>query len=188
MSDIFERDQNGAVVSMDDPEIKQITDIINETQKLLKQINYQDLLEEKKNELFTKILGRELPEGFWFLTPIHIDYGRNLVLGKNSFINFNCSLLDRGGITIGDNVLIGPNCNIFTTNHPIDPKNRRATVSKPIVIKDNVWLGGNVTVLPGVTIGENSIVAAGAVVTKDVPANVIVGGTPAKVIKKILEN
>lgn len=121
-----------------------------------------------------------------FLTPIHIDFGRNIIIGNNVFINFNCSFLDRGTITIGDNVLIGPNCNIFTTNHPIAPKNRKSTISKAITIKNDVWIGGNVTILPGITINANSIVGAGSVVTKDVPENVIVAGNPAKVIKNII--
>jgi acetyltransferase-like isoleucine patch superfamily enzyme len=93
--------------------------------------------------------------------------------------------MDRGGITLEDEVLIGPKVNLITTNHPINPSERRATISNPIVIKKRAWIGAAATIMPGVTIGENSIVAAGAVVTKDVPANTIVGGVPAKVIKTI---
>jgi len=93
--------------------------------------------------------------------------------------------MDRGGIIIEDNVLIGPKVNLITTNHPLDPAERRATISHPIVIKKNAWIGAAATILPGVTIGENSVVAAGAVVSKDVPPNTIAGGVPAKVIKAI---
>ncbi|AGR41171.1 hypothetical protein STAIW_v1c05460 [Spiroplasma taiwanense CT-1] len=85
--------------------------------------------------MLSKITNKPIPEGFWFLAPIYIDYGKNLILGKNSFINFGCSFLDRGGIEIGDNTLIGPNCNLMTTNHPIDPKERRSTISK----KNSFW-------------------------------------------------
>ena len=90
-----------------------------------------------------------------------------------------------GGITIEDNVLIGPKVNLITENHPLDPTDRRALICKPIVIKRNAWIGAAATILPGVTIGENAVVAAGAVVSKDVPANTIVGGVPAKIIKTI---
>lgn len=185
MSDIFERDKNGQVISNSDPDIKKILKIILNTQKLLKKINCKNLSEKKKNQLFTKVIGKKIPDNFMFLTPIHIDFGRNIIIGSNVFINFNCSFLDRGTITIGDNVLIGSNCNIFTTNHPIEPKNRKSTISKAITIKNDVWIGGNVTILPGITINANSIVGAGSVVTKDVPENVIVAGNPAKIIKNI---
>lgn len=186
MSDIFERDRNGQVISDTDRDVKKILKIISNTQKLLKKINCKSLSEKKKYQLFTKVIGKKIADNFMFLTPIHIDFGKNIVIGNNVFINFNCSFLDRGTIKIGDNVLIGPNCNIFTTNHPIAPKNRKSTISKAITIKNDVWIGGNVTILPGITINANSIVGAGSVVTKDVPENVIVAGNPAKVIKNII--
>lgn len=185
MKNIFERDKNGETIFYTDPDLPKIVNKINKTQKQLAKLNRKGLSEKKKNQMFAKITEKETSEGFWFLTPIYMDYGRNLIIGKNSFINFGCTFLDRGGIEIGENVLIGPNCSILTTNHPLDPKSRKATISKKIIIEDNVWLGGNVTVLPGVTIGENSIVGAGSVVTKDVAKNVIVAGVPAKLIKKI---
>ncbi|WHQ37029.1 sugar O-acetyltransferase [Spiroplasma sp. SV19] len=185
MTDIFTRDKNGELILFTDPEIGKITNEIHKAQKQLHLLNYKTNKLKKKLKLFAKIINKPLPEGFWFLTLIYLDYGKNLELGKNSFINFGCSFLDRGGITIGDNVLIGPNCNIMTTNHPIAVDLRKATISKKITIENNVWLGANVTVTPCVTIGENSIIAAGSVVTKNIPKDVIAGGTPAKIIKKL---
>jgi acetyltransferase-like isoleucine patch superfamily enzyme len=117
--------------------------------------------------------------------PFHINFGRQLRIGKNVFINHACSCVDLGGITIEDNVLIGPRVNLVSENHPINPADRQYLVGAPVVIKRNAWIGAAATILPGVTVGENSIVAAGSVVTKDVPPNTIVGGVPAKVIKMI---
>lgn len=184
MNNIFVRDKNSELVSFSDPDITKITDEIKKTQKKVNILN-KTTNSKKQLKIFSQIINKSLPEGFWFLTPLYFDYGKNLSIGKNSFINFGCSFLDRGQIIIGDNVLIGPNCNIMTINHPVDPTLRKATISKKIVIENNVWLGANVTVTPGVTIGENSIIGAGSVVTKDIPKNVIAAGVPAKVLKKI---
>ena len=118
-------------------------------------------------------------------TPIYINYGKNLKIGKNVFINFDCTFLDLGGITIEDDVLIGPKVSLITENHPLNPEQRKGLICNPILIKKNAWIGANATILPGVTIGENAIVAAGAVVSKNVPDNAIVGGIPAKMIKTI---
>ena len=107
------------------------------------------------------------------------------MVGKDVFINQNCTFMDRGGITLEDKVLIAPRVNLITTNHSIDPAHRRDVESKPIHICKNVWIGAGATVTPDVTIGENSIIAAGAVVTRDVPPNVIAGGVPARVLKTI---
>ena len=117
-------------------------------------------------------------------TPFHTNFGKHITIGNHVFINHGCSFLDLGGITIEDNALIGPKVNLITENHPIDPTQRKSLILHPILIKKNAWIGAGATILPGVTIGENSIVAAGAVVNKDVPANTIVGGVPAKIIKE----
>lgn len=118
-------------------------------------------------------------------TPLYINYGKHTKIGKNVFINFDCVFLDLGGITIEDGVLIAPKVSLLSEGHPLEPENRHALVPGHIHIKKNAWIGAGATILQGVTIGENAIVAAGAVVSKDVPDNVIVGGIPAKIIKAI---
>src|SRR5690625_84447 len=111
--------------------------------------------------------------------------GKNTRIGKNVFINFDCIFLDLGGITIGDNVLIAPRVSLLSEGHPLSPAERKSLVPGQIEIKNGAWIGANATILSGVTIGENSVVAAGAVVSDDVPDNVVVGGIPAKVIREI---
>lgn len=117
--------------------------------------------------------------------PFYTNFGRHIRIGKNVFINHACTFLDLGGITIEDDVQIGPKVNLITENHPLDPSKRKSLDLKSILVKRNVWLGAAATILAGVTIGENSVIAAGAVVNKDVPANTIVGGVPAKIIRTI---
>jgi maltose O-acetyltransferase len=119
--------------------------------------------------------------------PIYVDYGKYISIGDGTFINFNFTALDVAPITIGRDCLFGPNVQLLTPTHPLEPQPRRDKLeaAKPIVIEDNVWLGGAVTVLPGVRIGENSVIGAGSVVTKDVPANSVAVGNPARVIRSI---
>lgn len=117
--------------------------------------------------------------------PFYSDFGRHIRIGKNVFINSGVMMTDLGGITIEDNVLIAPRVNILTVNHPENPDERRGLILSPVLIRKNAWIGAGATILPGVTVGENAIVAAGAVVSKDVPPNTMVGGVPAKVIKTI---
>jgi acetyltransferase-like isoleucine patch superfamily enzyme len=136
-------------------------------------------------DLLSQITDTEIDESTTVFTPFHINYGKHTKIGKNVFINFDCVFLDLGGITIEDNVLIAPKVSLLSEGHPISPDDRHSLVPKPIYIKKNAWIGANATILPGVTIGENAIVAAGAVVSKDVPDNSIVGGIPAKFIKSI---
>lgn len=119
--------------------------------------------------------------------PFRCDYGCNIIIGDNFFANFNLTILDEALVTIGDNVFIGPNVSIYTACHPIDPEERNTGVewAEPVTIGSSVWIGGGATVLPGVTIGDNSVIGAGAVVTHDIPAGVVVGGNPAKILKKV---
>ena len=132
-----------------------------------------------------KITETEIDESVAVFTPLYINYGKNTKIGKNVFINFDCVFLDLGGITIEDNVLIAPRVNLLSEGHPISPDNRQSLTVGHIHIKNNAWIGANATIAQGVTIGKNSIVAAGSVVTNDVPDNVVVGGIPAKIIKTI---
>lgn len=124
------------------------------------------------------------------LPVFNCDNGKNIHVGENFLTNYNVTILDIAQVTIGDYVMIGPNTLITTVNHPLSPRKRRGHIgqAKPVTIGRDVWIGGNCTILPGVTIGNNVVIAAGAVVTKDVPDNCVVGGVPAKVIKEILDD
>ena len=183
---IFERDRTGETIRLDDPEYGHLFKVIRKAMRTTAELN--TLVTDDLNlirEVFSRLIGKKVDDTFFLIPPFYSDFGENISIGKNVFVNHACTFMDRGGITIEDDVLIGPKVNLITTDHPIDPSERKTTISQPIVIKKNVWIGAGATVLAGVTIGENSIVAAGAVVTKDVPDNMIVGGVPAKVIKSI---
>lgn len=181
---IFSRMQKGGIIEADDPELVLLWNIVNETIVLSAALNIAKDLNEIRENL-GKITAKKIDETTTVFIPFHTNFGRHITLGKNVFINHGCSFLDLGGITIEDDVLIGPKVCITTENHPIDPLKRKNLDLKKVVLKRNCWIGANVTILPGVTIGENSIVAAGAVVNKDVPNNSIVAGVPAKEIKKL---
>jgi acetyltransferase-like isoleucine patch superfamily enzyme len=156
-----------------------------EALKLTAELNGHYHTPEEIRELFSLLIGKPVDSTFAMFPPFHTDCGKNISVGKNVFINSGCSFQDQGGITIGDGALVGHNVVLATLNHDIDPRKRSTLHPAPIVIGKNVWIGANVTVLPGVTIGDGAVIAAGSAVTKDVPANVILGGVPAKVIKQI---
>lgn len=183
--DILERDKSGEQILLNDPEYHKIKDVIIEAQRITAELNNSYHEEEEVRNLFSQLTGMDVDETFWLLPPFYTDFGKNIRVGKNVFINHACTFMDRGGITIEDDVLVGPKVNLITINHPLDPSERQSTISTPIVIKKNVWIGVGATVMPGVTIGENSVVSAAAVVTKDVPPNTVVAGIPAKVIKTL---
>lgn len=136
--------------------------------------------------LLAELLG-SLGEGAFIKPPLYVDYGENIHVGARTFVNYNLTALDVVSITIGEDCQIGPNVQLLTPTHPLDPKPRRDKLeaAQPITIGDNVWLGGGVIVCPGVTIGENSVVGAGSVVTRDIPANVVAVGNPARVIREL---
>ena len=140
---------------------------------------------EEIRELFSLLTGREVDESFGMFPPFYTDCGKNIHIGRNVFFNGGCRFQDQGGIYIDDGALIGPMVVLATLNHEQDPEHRGDLFPKPIRIGKKVWIGANATVLPGVTIGDGAIVAAGAVVAKDVPPGVIVGGVPAKIIKRM---
>lgn len=149
------------------------------------QMNNKYRTPKKIRELFSKLIGQEVDEGFGLFPPFNADYGQNIKIGKNVFINSGCCFQDQGGIEIGDSVLIGQQVVISTINHDLNPLSRGSMLTSQVKIADRVWIGAHATILPGVTIGSGSVIAAGAVVTKDVPENTIVGGVPAKTIRKI---
>ncbi len=138
--------------------------------------------------ILTELLG-SLGEGGMVRPPLFVDLGHNLHIGARTFVNFHLTALDVARITIGDDCQIGPNVQLLTPTHPIEPQPRRDKLeaARPITIGDNVWLGGGVIVCPGVTIGENSVIGAGSVVTRDVPANVVAVGNPARVIRENID-
>ncbi|MEO7049572.1 MAG: sugar O-acetyltransferase [Ferruginibacter sp.] len=138
--------------------------------------------------LFSELIGKHVDESFLLIPPFYTAGGREISIGRNVFINQNCTLYDLGGLDIADDVMIGPNVSIITAGHPVEPLLRRTiTIGKPITIERNVWIATGATIIGGVTIGENSVVAAGSVVTKDVPPNTLVGGNPARAIRSIKE-
>jgi len=186
--DIFERERSGEIISLNDPEYSKILELITEAQKIIAEINTGYHTPQEVRDLFSRLVGVPIDPSFWMLPPFYTDFGKNIRVGKNVFINHCCEFMDRGGITLGDDVLIGPKVNLVTINHPTQPSRRRSTFCAPIVIQRNAWIGVGASVRPGVTIGENAVVAANAVVTKDVAANTIVGGIPAKVIGMVDED
>ncbi len=136
--------------------------------------------------LFNELIGKQVDESFLLIPPFYTAGGDEIRVGHNVFVNQNCTFYDLGGLAIADDVMIGPNVCIITTGHPLEPAQRHtATIGKPIVIERNVWIAAGATIVGGVTVGENSVVAAGSVVTKDVPPNTLVGGSPARVIRSI---
>ena len=140
---------------------------------------------EEIRKLFSILIGQEVDEGFGLFPPFNADYGQNIKIGKNVFINSGCCFQDQGGIEIGDNTLIGQQVIMATVNHDLSPGKRANMFTAPIKIGNCVWIGAHATILPGVTVGDNSIIGAGAVVTKDVPKNAVVTGVPARIIKEI---
>lgn len=141
---------------------------------------------EKRNKIIKKIIGK-IKGDFLIEQPFICDYGYNIEIGDNFYSNHNLVILDAGTVKIGDNVFIGPNCGIYTSGHPLekDKRNKGLEYAHKIIIGNDVWIGGNVTILPGVTIGDNVVIGAGSVVNKDVPDNVVIAGNPFKIIKEL---
>ncbi len=180
--DIFARMLAGGIIRND--EMSEVWEFVSRAQKLSPALNASTTMDEMRERL-SELIESKIDKSTTVFVPFYTNFGKHIKIGKNVFINHACSFLDLGGITIEDDVLIGPRVNLTTENHPVDPTKRKYLDLKSVVIKRNAWIGAGATILPGVTVGENSIVAAGAVVNKDVPANTIVGGIPAKVIKNI---
>jgi len=184
VKDIFDRLRSGEAVPLNDPEFVKVNEIVNRTLALTPALNAATTTDEIRERL-GDIIGKKLDEQTTVFAPFYTNFGRFISIGKNVFINHACSFLDMGGIMIEDDVMIGPKVNLITENHPLNPAERRSMVCAPILIRRNAWIGAGATILPGVTIGVNSVVAAGAVVAKDVPDNTVMAGVPAQVIKSI---
>lgn len=158
--------------------------------QLLKKLNDSDPEDIRlRKQVFSALLG-EIGNDFWIEPPFYCDYGYNIRAGHQVYFNFDCVVLDVAQVTIGDRCLFGPNVQLYTATHPVNWKVRGSLLEygSPITIGSDVWIGGGAIICPGVTIGDRSIIAAGAVVTRDVAADVLVGGNPARVIKQLEKN
>lgn len=164
---------------------KHMTILSQEAIRITTEINRTYHEPEEIRRLFSELIGNEVDEGFNLFPPFTTDCGKNIHLGKGVFINSGCRFQDQGGITIGDYSLIGHNVVLATLNHNLNPKKRANLIPSPIKIGKRVWVGSNSTLLPGIIIGDNAVIGAGSVVTKDVPANAVVAGVPARIVKTI---
>ena len=182
---IIERMRNGERILESDPDFPCLCQEVEETRKLVGMLNTGYHSMEEIRTLLELIWGQNVDSTVRMFPPFYTAFGKMTHVGKEVSINFGCTFLDQGGITIEDGVFIGPGVKITTEFHPEEPELRHNLLVKPIAIHRNAWIGAGAIILPGVTIGENSIVGAGAIVTKDVPDNMIVAGTPAKIIRKI---
>jgi len=172
--------------ALNTPDIfKFMNEMSDEARRITFQLNTAYHTPEEVRRLLSELFGYTVPASLRVFPPFYTDFGKNITVGENVFINACCHFQDHGGVTLGDGCQIGHNVVFATLNHGLSPEERPITYPAPIVLGKNVWVGSNATILQGVTIGENAVVAAGAVVTRDVPANTIVGGVPAKFIRKI---
>ncbi len=173
--------------ALNTPEIQQFMDeMSNEARRITFRLNAAYHSPDEVRAFLSELFGRPVPDSFRVFPPFYTDFGKNITVGEGVFINACCHFQDHGGVTLGDGCQIGHNVVFATLNHDVNPAMRSYTYPAPIVLGRKVWVGSNATILQGVTIGDNSIVAAGAVVTRDVPANTIVGGVPARRIKDIV--
>ena len=184
MNTAWQKMVSGEEYQADDPEIIRVLNLTKDAIRAYNQIQPTRL--EEREKAIRKIIGKCGVKPF-FNQPFLCDYGVNIRVGDRFFANFNFTVLDEAYVTIGDDVFIGPNVSLYTACHSTDPveRNTRREWAEPITIGNNVWIGGSVTVLPGVTIGDNCTIGAGSVVTKDIPANSIAVGNPCRVIKKV---
>lgn len=162
-----------------------LNEMNDEARRITAELNNAYHSMDEIRELFSQLSGKPVNPTLRIFPPLYTDFGKNIQVGKNVFINGGCHFQDQGGITLGDDCLIGHNVVFATLNHFIEPSERASLRPAPIVLGKNVWVGSSSTILQGVTIGDNAIIAAGSVVTKDVPANTIVGGVPARLIRYI---
>lgn len=162
-------------------------ELFQEAVRIGMELNMQYHTPEKIREIMGRLIGKKVDASFRMFPPFYTDFGKNITIGKDVFINSGCHFQDQGGIQIEDGALIGHNVVLATINHDLNPEENRKNHYAPITIGTHVWIGSNATILPGVTLGDWAVVAAGAVVTQDVPPRTVIGGVPAKVLKVIPE-
>ena len=188
IEDILAEFDNEKGTGTESPEWKNLFDeLCQEAIRISMELNNQYHTPEELREIMGRLTGKSIDDSFRLFPPFYTDFGKNITIGKEVFINFGCRFQDQGGIEIGDGALIGHNVVLATINHDLNPKENRKNHYAPIKIGSHVWIGSNATILPGVTIGDWAVVAAGAVVTRDVPTMTVVGGVPAKVLKVVKE-
>ncbi len=183
---IFEKLRSGESVDMMSEEYAPVIKELKRADRALYHVNHTEPDSAEQKRAYDELFKGDYPDGLSIFAPVQIDFPGQMNFGKHVFINHSFTAMSIGGITIEDNVQIGPHVTIVTDNH--DFKNRYVLKCKPVRICKKAWIGANVTIMPGVTVGENAVIAGGTVVTKDVPANTVVGGNPAKVIKKLADD
>ena len=171
---------------LDTEEIHRFMDLMSgEARKLTFRLNSAYHTPEETREILSELFGKSVPSTLRVFPPFYTDFGKNIEVGENVFINACCHFQDHGGVTLGDGCQIGHNVVFATLNHFLEPEKRKMTYPAPIVLGKNVWVGSNATILQGVTIGDNAVIGAGAVVTSDIPANTVAVGVPERVVKNI---
>ena len=185
VEEIRKQMKKGTIMKMGTELMQAFYDYGLEAQKITMKMNNKYHTPKKVRELFAKLTGEKIDDSCMIIPPFYTEFGKNIKMGKYVFINSCCHFQDNGGIEIGDGTMFGFNVSIATLNHDLSPEKRCDATPKPVKIGKKVWIGANCTILPGVTIGDNSVIGAGSVVTKDIPKNVIAAGNPAKVIKPI---
>lgn len=186
LEDILREFQGEEGKAAENPKWRELFDAIcQDAIRIGMELNCQYHTPEEIREIMGRLTGKKIDDSFRLFPPFYTDFGKNITIGKDVFINSGCHFQDQGGITIGDGSLIGHNVVLATINHDLAPSRNRKNHYAPIKIGSHVWIGSNATVLPGVTVDDWAVVAAGAVVTKDVPASTVVGGVPAKILKAV---
>lgn len=176
---------SGRSVSAGSAEHRYMCALSQEALRITAELNNAYHTPEELRVIFSRLTGRPTDDTFTLFPPFYTDCGKNLIIGKNVFINSGCKVQDQGGIEIGDGTLIGHNVVLATLNHALAPERRGDLIPRPIRIGKNVWIGSNAVILPGVTIGDGAVIAAGAAVTKDVPENSAAGGVPARILRTL---
>jgi acetyltransferase-like isoleucine patch superfamily enzyme len=186
LDDLLDALRSGRTIPGDSPLHAVMHDVSQEALRITAELNGAYHPPHRVRELLAELTGTPVDESVTVFPPFSTDFGKNLTLGRRVFVNAGCKIQDQGGVTIGDGCLVGHNAVLTTLNHDLDPRRRADMHPAPVVLGSNVWLGANVTVLPGVTIGDDAVVGAGAVVTKDVPAGTVAVGAPARVVRSVV--